>query len=114
MSYTQEMQLISYYANDIAEQVMSYTHDIRYDENHVHGCFCGLSVMFTHDYVSRISCADFELVFDRKFAHAANDKTNDTSNSTYPIFTNARFVRGNEEDLRRWRLKLYQFKSIAA
>jgi hypothetical protein len=113
-SYTQEMQLLSYLANDVAEIVMAYSHDVRYGEDHVKGVLCGMRVDFHHDYISRLSCADFELMFDHKFVVLANDKVANDAAACTPIFTKARFTRGSLDDLRLWRGKLHQFKKIAA
>ena len=113
MTYTQEMQLLSYYANDIADMIMSYTQDVHYSEKQIQGSLCGLSVTFRNDYISSISCTDFELIFSRKFALAANDSSFLTSPENYPIYTKARFTRGGIADLRHWRSKLHQFRKIA-
>ena len=114
MTYTQEMQLLSYYVNDIAEIVMAHSYDIHYGQDYITGHFCGLTINFSQDYVAHISCADFEITFEHQLVEVANDSPEKISCKALPAFSAAKFNRGNMDDLRLWRLKLYQYKQTAA
>ena len=124
MSYTQEMQLLSYYAQDVFDLVMSHSHDVDYRCDRTIGHFCGLTVDFGENDFSSISCPDFELVFQTKKVeqpkpykvNAANDAgiNRVETSSSYSIFASSNFRRGTIDDLRRWRLKLHQYRQTAA